>query len=259
MDAISVDTPGVQGAQHKGSNEATHAEYMRILRKFCAGDPLTHAECGLVRFIFSDDRRNCPVFTNVLAPIATQCFTDMFTDRALRLSAVLHDQSLVRIDGAADIIVEAQADWLLRRRDATTDFYLHIQSDGIDLPIPPDHLPKNALRASFETCASLGCNMPRHTGNDHTTDPFPYCGKACALATIATMRADTTERTVCKRPGCGRLVWIGQDRSGAPHKFCGRTCSRLYLSVQASNAAATDWDFISSAAYFPSISRRYAT
>ena len=65
-DANSVNTPGVQGAQHKGSNEATHAEYMRILKKFCAGDRLTHAECGLVRFIFSNDCRNRLVFTNVL-------------------------------------------------------------------------------------------------------------------------------------------------------------------------------------------------
>jgi hypothetical protein len=156
MDVSFVNTPGVQGAQRKGSNKTTQAEYMRILRKFCTGDRLTHAECGLVRLTFSDDRRNRLVFTNVLAPIATQCFTDTFTNWALRLSAILRDQSLVRIDGAADIIVEAQADWLLQRRDPTTDFYSLLQSDGIDLPIPPNHQPKDALQASSETCASFG-------------------------------------------------------------------------------------------------------
>jgi hypothetical protein len=79
------------------------------------------------------------------------------------------------------------------------------------------------------------------------------------LATIAAMRADTFVRDVCKRPGCGKLAWIGLNCSGAPHQFCGRTCSRLHQSVQDSNTAATKWDFISAAAYSPSISRHYAT
>ena len=132
---------------------------------------------------------------------------------------MLHDPSLILIDGAAEVIVEAQADWLLRRRDATPDFYSHIQSEGTDLPIPPNHHPTDALRAPSETCASLGCDLPRHTGDGRTTDPFPYCGETCALATVAAMRADTTARSILKRPGCGRLVWIRIDRSGAPHHF----------------------------------------
>ena len=72
------------------------------------------------------------------------------------------------------------------------------------------------------------------------------------------MRADTSDREVCKRPGCGKLVWIGSDRSGDPYSFCGITCSTQYASVE-SNLTATEWDFIAAASYSPSTSRRYAT
>jgi len=137
MHANSIDTPGVQGAQHKGSNEVTHEQCMRILRKFCASNRLTHVECGLTRFFFSDDRRNRLVDTGVLAPVAAEPFTDTFVDRALRLSAMLHDPSLVLINGARDIIVDAQSDWTLQRRDATTDFYSLEQSDEVSLLLPP--------------------------------------------------------------------------------------------------------------------------
>ena len=72
------------------------------------------------------------------------------------------------------------------------------------------------------------------------------------------MRADTSDREVCKRPGCGKLVWIGSDRSGDPYSFCGITCSTRCASVK-SNPTATEWDFIAAASYSPSTSRRYAT
>jgi hypothetical protein len=54
-------------------------------------------------------------------------------------------------------------------------------------------------------------------------------------------------------------VWLELDHPEVAYEFCGRTCSRLYRSVQARNPTATAWDFISSAAYSPSISWAYAT
>ena len=104
MHANSVDTPGVQGAQHKGSNEITHEQCMRILRKFCTNSRLTHIECGLTRFLFSDDRRNRLVLLASSRRSRWMPFTDTFVDRALRLSAVLHDPSLVLIDGAKELL-----------------------------------------------------------------------------------------------------------------------------------------------------------
>jgi hypothetical protein len=44
-----------------------------------------------VRFLFSEDRRNRLVHTNDLTPVATDGFTDAFAERALRLSAMLHN------------------------------------------------------------------------------------------------------------------------------------------------------------------------
>jgi hypothetical protein len=142
--------------------------------------------------------------------------------------------------------VDARSDWMLHRRDATTDFYS--LSDEVSLPLPPTHQPTKAPRALSGTCATLGCDLPHHKGNVHTLDPFPYCGKTCALATIAAVRADTTARSICKRPGCGRLGWFDLDRPEVAYKFCGHTCSRLYGSVQARKPAPTAWDFISAVA-----------
>ena len=68
-----------------------------------------------------------------------------------------------------------------------------------------------------------------------------------------------TARSVCKRPGCGRFVWLDFYHPEVTYEFCGRTCLRLCRSVQARNPTATAWDFISLAAYSPSISRAYAT
>lgn len=216
MDTKFLDTRGVQGAQHNGSNDNSvpdHRESIRILTKFCGPDRLTHSECAFMHYIFSKSCNEQLVHTHVLAPIAIASVSDGFIERALQLLALLTDPSVNLINSAVEILDEDQIDWARKRSDGDGDFYsLREQYDGC-LPLPPTHLPTNAHRSISETCAAQGCDESRHTGNSNTAGPFPYCGRTCATRTTEIMCADTSKHDGCKRPGCGRLVLIGLNRS----------------------------------------------
>ena len=81
--------------------------------------------------------------THVLAPVASGDFLDIFAKHAFRIFALLHDPSIALIDGAKKIIKEAQADWVSKRRDATSDSYSLLETLGEDLAVPCSPPPTN--------------------------------------------------------------------------------------------------------------------